>query len=71
MKTGYTREEVLHELTADNPQGRLIRLQEVAETVGRLCLPSSARSPDTASSLPGGLMGAPPPTAVDARFRRD
>jgi NAD(P)-dependent dehydrogenase (short-subunit alcohol dehydrogenase family) len=40
-KTGRTREQALHELTAHNPQGRLVSPQEVAETVGWLCLPSS------------------------------
>jgi len=40
-KTGRTQEEALRELTAHNPQGRLIRPDEVAEAVGWLCLPSS------------------------------
>ncbi len=41
-KTGRTREQALRELTAHNPQGRLIHPDEVAEAVGWLCLPSSA-----------------------------
>jgi NAD(P)-dependent dehydrogenase (short-subunit alcohol dehydrogenase family) len=41
-KTGRTQEQALGELTALNPQGRLIRPDEVAETVGWLCMPSSA-----------------------------
>ncbi len=41
-KTGRTQEQALRELTAHNPQGRLIRPDEVAEAVGWLCLPSSA-----------------------------
>lgn len=40
-KTGRTREQALQELTAHNPQGRLIAPQEVADTVVWLCLPSS------------------------------
>jgi 3-hydroxybutyrate dehydrogenase len=40
-KTGRTPEQALQELTAHNPQGRLIRPDEIAETVGWLCLPSS------------------------------
>ena len=41
-KTGRAPEQALAELVAHNPQGRLIQPSEVAETVGWLCLPSSA-----------------------------
>ena len=41
-KTGRTSEQVLAELVAHNPQGRLVEPREVAEAVGWLCLPTSA-----------------------------
>jgi NAD(P)-dependent dehydrogenase (short-subunit alcohol dehydrogenase family) len=40
-KTGRSPEEALQELTAHNPQGRLIAPQEIADTVVWLCLPGS------------------------------
>ena len=40
-KTGRSSEEALQELTAHNPQGRLIAPQEIADTVVWLCLPGS------------------------------
>lgn len=40
-KTGRTRDEALAELTAHNPQGRLIEPREVAQAVGWLCLPDA------------------------------
>jgi NAD(P)-dependent dehydrogenase (short-subunit alcohol dehydrogenase family) len=53
-KTGRTREQALHELTAHNPQGRLVSPQEVAETVGWLCLPSSASITGQSIVVAGG-----------------
>jgi NAD(P)-dependent dehydrogenase (short-subunit alcohol dehydrogenase family) len=40
-KTGRSREEALKTITAHNPQGRLIKPEEVAEAVAWLCLPAS------------------------------
>jgi NAD(P)-dependent dehydrogenase (short-subunit alcohol dehydrogenase family) len=53
-KTGRTREQALHELTAHNPQGRLVRPDEVAETVGWLCVPSSASITGQSIVVAGG-----------------
>lgn len=40
--TGKTPEEAREALVGYNPQGRLVRPEEVAEAVGWLCLPASA-----------------------------
>jgi len=53
-KTGRTREQALRELTVHNPQGRLVRPDEVAETVGWLCLPSSASITGQSIVVAGG-----------------
>jgi NAD(P)-dependent dehydrogenase (short-subunit alcohol dehydrogenase family) len=53
-KTGRTREQALRELTAHNPQGRLVRPDEVAETVGWLCSPSSASITGQSIVVAGG-----------------
>ena len=53
-KTGRTAEQALRELTAHNPQGRLVRPDEVAETVGWLCLPSSASITGQSIVVAGG-----------------
>jgi NAD(P)-dependent dehydrogenase (short-subunit alcohol dehydrogenase family) len=53
-KTGRTREQALHELTAHNPQGRLVSPQEVAEAVGWLCLPSSSSITGQSIVVAGG-----------------
>lgn len=53
-KTGRTPEQALKELTAHNPQGRLVRTDEVAETVGWLCLPSSASITGQSIVVAGG-----------------
>lgn len=53
-KTGRTREQALAELTAHNPQGRLIKPAEVAEAVGFLCLPSSASITGQSIMVDGG-----------------
>jgi 3-hydroxybutyrate dehydrogenase len=54
VKTGRTREEALRELTVHNPQGRLVRPDEVADTVGWLCLPSSASITGQSIVVAGG-----------------
>jgi NAD(P)-dependent dehydrogenase (short-subunit alcohol dehydrogenase family) len=41
-------------LTAHNPQGRLVRPDEVAETVGWLCSPSSASITGQSIVVAGG-----------------
>jgi NAD(P)-dependent dehydrogenase (short-subunit alcohol dehydrogenase family) len=53
-KTGRTPEQALKELTVHNPQGRLIRPEEVAEAVGWLCLPSSASITGQSIVVAGG-----------------
>jgi 3-hydroxybutyrate dehydrogenase len=53
-KTGRTPEQALRELTVHNPQGRLVRPEEVAETVGWLCSPSSASITGQSIVVAGG-----------------
>jgi NAD(P)-dependent dehydrogenase (short-subunit alcohol dehydrogenase family) len=53
-KTGRTAEQALKELTVHNPQGRLVRPEEVAEAVGWLCLPSSASITGQSIVVAGG-----------------
>ncbi len=53
-KTGRGEEETLNELASINPQGRLVRPEEVAETVAWLCLPSSAAITGQAIAIAGG-----------------
>jgi len=53
-KTGRTREQALGELTAHNPQGRLVTPEEVAETVAWLCLPSSGAITGQSIVVAGG-----------------
>ncbi len=53
-KTGRSADEARAELAAGNPQGRLIQPQEVAATVGWLCLPSSAAINGQAVAVDGG-----------------
>jgi NAD(P)-dependent dehydrogenase (short-subunit alcohol dehydrogenase family) len=53
-KTGRAREQALAELVAHNPQGRLILPAEVAETVGWLCLSSSASITGQSIVVAGG-----------------
>jgi len=53
-KTGRSTEDALRELTAHNPQGRLIKPEEVAETVGWLCAPSSGSVTGQSILVDGG-----------------
>lgn len=53
-KTGRSREAALAELVAHNPQGRLVRPQEVAETVAWLCLPGSSAITGQSIVVAGG-----------------
>lgn len=53
-KTGRTREEALAEFTRSNPQGRLVRPEEVADTVLWLALPGSASITGQAIAVAGG-----------------
>jgi NAD(P)-dependent dehydrogenase (short-subunit alcohol dehydrogenase family) len=53
-KTGRSDEEARAELTRLNPQGRLIEPEEVAATVGWLCLPSSGSITGQAIAVAGG-----------------
>lgn len=53
-KTGRTREQALQELVAHNPQARLVKPEEVAETVGWLCLPAAASINGQSIMIDGG-----------------
>ena len=53
-KTGRSREEALAELTKTNPQGRLVRPDEVADAVAWLCRPASASVTGQAVAVAGG-----------------
>jgi NAD(P)-dependent dehydrogenase (short-subunit alcohol dehydrogenase family) len=53
-KTGRTPEQALAELTARNPQKRLIQPQEVATTVAWLCLPGAESITGQAIAISGG-----------------
>lgn len=53
-KTGRGEEETRTELASINPQGRLVRPEEVADTVAWLCLPSSAAITGQAIAISGG-----------------
>jgi len=53
-KTGRTKEQALRDLTVHNPQGRLVRPEEVAEAVGWLCAPSSASITGQSIVVAGG-----------------
>ena len=53
-KTGRSADEARAELAAGNPQGRLIQPEEVAATVGWLCLPGSAAINGQAIAVDGG-----------------
>jgi NAD(P)-dependent dehydrogenase (short-subunit alcohol dehydrogenase family) len=53
-KTGRTREQALSELTAHNPQGRLVTPQEIADTVAWLCMPSSGSINGQSIIIAGG-----------------
>jgi NAD(P)-dependent dehydrogenase (short-subunit alcohol dehydrogenase family) len=53
-KTGRSENEVVHEMTRTNPQGRLIRPEEVAETVAWLCGPETASITGQAIPIAGG-----------------
>ena len=53
-KTGRTREQAIEELVAHNPQGRLVKPEEVAEAVGWLCLPAAASINGQSIMVDGG-----------------
>ncbi len=53
-KTGRTPEQALAELTARNPQKRLIKPEEVANAVAWLCLPGSEAITGQAIAISGG-----------------
>lgn len=52
--TGMQRQQALAELVKNNPQGRLIKPQEVAETALWLCHPNSASITGQAIAVAGG-----------------
>jgi NAD(P)-dependent dehydrogenase (short-subunit alcohol dehydrogenase family) len=53
-RTGRTLDEARTELTRHNPQGRLVRPEEVASAVGWLCLPGSAAVTGQSIVVAGG-----------------
>lgn len=53
-KTGRTRGEAVAELTKANPQGRLVRPEEVADAVAWLCGPAAASITGQAIAVAGG-----------------
>ncbi len=53
-RTGMDREQALAELVRNNPQGRLIKPAEIAETVLWLCSPNSASITGQAIAVAGG-----------------
>ncbi len=53
-KTGRTPEQALTELLVHNPQGRLIKPEEVAAAVGWLCLPGSQSITGQSIVIAGG-----------------
>jgi NAD(P)-dependent dehydrogenase (short-subunit alcohol dehydrogenase family) len=53
-KTGRTHEQVLAEITARNPQKRLIKPEEVAHVVAWLCLPGTESITGQAITISGG-----------------
>ncbi len=53
-RTGMDREQALAELVSSNPQGRLIKPEEIAETVLWLCSPNSASITGQAIAIAGG-----------------
>jgi NAD(P)-dependent dehydrogenase (short-subunit alcohol dehydrogenase family) len=53
-KTGRSPEDALAELTRSNPQGRLVRPEEVADAVAWLCRPASASITGQAIAVAGG-----------------
>ena len=53
-RTGMDREQALAELVRGNPQGRLIKPAEIAETVLWLCSPNSASITGQAIAVAGG-----------------
>ncbi len=56
-KTGRDSESALRDLMANNPQGRLIAPEEVAQTVVGLCLPHSGAINGVALAVAGGEIG--------------
>lgn len=55
-KTGRTEEQAVAELTKNNPQGRLIEVEEIAEVVGWLCSPLSGSVSGQSITVSGGAI---------------
>ncbi|HEV7367735.1 SDR family NAD(P)-dependent oxidoreductase [Arenibaculum sp.] len=53
-RTGRSRDDALQELTRANPQGRLVRPEEVADAVAWLCGPAAASVTGQAVAIDGG-----------------
>ena len=56
-KTGHTADRVVREMVRHNPQGRLIRPEEVADTVAWLCGPDAGSVSGQAIAIAGGEVG--------------
>jgi NAD(P)-dependent dehydrogenase (short-subunit alcohol dehydrogenase family) len=56
-KTGRREDKILHEMVRHNPQGRLIRPEEVADTVAWLCGPDAGSVSGQAIAIAGGEVG--------------
>jgi len=52
--TGLSTDQAYAELTAMNPQGRLVQLEEVASAVAWFCLPQAASTTGQALAVAGG-----------------
>ena len=53
-RTGRTRDQAAAELTKHNPQGRLVRVEEVADAVLWLCGPGASAITGQAIAVAGG-----------------
>jgi NAD(P)-dependent dehydrogenase (short-subunit alcohol dehydrogenase family) len=56
-KTGRREDKILNEMVRLNPQGRLIRPEEVADTVAWLCGPDAGSVSGQAIAIAGGEVG--------------
>ena len=55
-KTGRSREDAIVELTKNNPQGKMIQVEEIAEVVAWLCSPLSRSVSGQSITVSGGAI---------------